>query len=73
MRGAQGCDGSVAALSLRSVLMRVVVSAARVRRRRGIFRWRWAEDGGGGCVGGGRSAVVVSQCGNSMRLSGRVV
>lgn len=34
MRGAQGCDGSVAALSLRSVLMRVVVSAVRVRRRR---------------------------------------
>lgn len=39
MRGAQGCDGGVAALSLRSVLMRVVVSAVRVRRRRGILKY----------------------------------
>lgn len=62
-----GC-GAVA-LSLRSAVMRASFSAARVRRRRGIFRARCAE-GGGALAGGGRSAVAVSQCGKYSLLVG---
>jgi hypothetical protein len=60
-------------LSSRSAWIAAARLAARVCFRRGIISPRYAASGGGGPVGGGRSAVVTFQAGKNSRLPGWVV